>query len=176
MTAKGVIASNLVIALGIILIIHFLLLWVYGGVFVYESNKIILTAETLMSIAITCFGLRQLWSSKSYEQRAPAVLHTEAHQHVSTESIESPGSLRSGTRVATSTITAALVLGLGPFLIFFFTLFWMYGGVFIYEHDRGILAVKILLSIAIILFGFKRLLSIGNYEPEATAPLRALRR
>jgi hypothetical protein len=62
MTLKEVIASSLVIALGIILIIHFALFWIYGGVFIYESNKVILALETLMSIAIIGFGFERLFS------------------------------------------------------------------------------------------------------------------
>lgn len=63
MTLKDAIASCLVIALGIILIIHFALFWVYGGVFIYESNKIILTLETIMSVLIIGFGFERLLSS-----------------------------------------------------------------------------------------------------------------
>ncbi|MBM3157440.1 MAG: hypothetical protein FJ004_09175 [Chloroflexi bacterium] len=62
MTLKEVIASSLVIALGLILIIHFALFWIYGGVFIYESNKIILALETLMSIGIIGFGFERLIS------------------------------------------------------------------------------------------------------------------
>jgi len=62
MTLKEVIASSLVIALGVILIIHFTLFWIYGGVFIYESNKIILALETLMSIGIIGFGFERLIS------------------------------------------------------------------------------------------------------------------
>ena len=63
MTLKEVVASCLVIALGIILIVHFALFWAYGGVFIYESNKIILTLETIMSVAIIGFGFERLLSS-----------------------------------------------------------------------------------------------------------------
>jgi hypothetical protein len=62
MTLKEVIASSLVIALGLILIIHFTLFWIYGGVFIYESNKVILALETIMSIGIIGFGFERLIS------------------------------------------------------------------------------------------------------------------
>ncbi|MEE8471226.1 MAG: hypothetical protein V3S51_07850 [Dehalococcoidia bacterium] len=63
MTLKDVLASSLVVALGIILIIHFAMFWIYGGVFIYESNKVVLTLETLMSISIIAFGIERLISS-----------------------------------------------------------------------------------------------------------------
>ena len=75
MTLKDVIASSLVIALGIILIVHFTLFWIYGGVFIYESNKIILALETAMSITIIGFGFERLisTSTRKYTRKAPAV-------------------------------------------------------------------------------------------------------
>ena len=63
MTVKDTIASCLIIALGAILALHFALFWVYGGVFIHESNKVILTVETVMSVAIIGFGLERLASS-----------------------------------------------------------------------------------------------------------------
>jgi hypothetical protein len=60
MTLKNVLASSLVIALGLILIVNFSLFWMYGGVFIYEDNKIILVMETLMSVTIICFGVERL--------------------------------------------------------------------------------------------------------------------
>ena len=63
MTLKNVIASSLVIALGLILIVHFALFWVYGGVFIYENNRVILAIETLMSVTIIGFGIERLLSS-----------------------------------------------------------------------------------------------------------------
>lgn len=65
MTLKEVVASCLVIALGIILIVHFALFWVYGGVFIYESNRVILTLETIMSVLIIGFGFERLLSSST---------------------------------------------------------------------------------------------------------------
>jgi hypothetical protein len=63
MTVKDTIASCLIIALGAILALHFALFWVYGGVFIHETNKVILTVETVMSVAIIGFGLERLASS-----------------------------------------------------------------------------------------------------------------
>lgn len=86
MTLKEVIASSLVIALGLILIIHFTLFWIYGGVFIYESNKIILALETLMSIGIIGFGFERLISiynkkpSKAKSQEQPATEQQERRQ------------------------------------------------------------------------------------------------
>jgi hypothetical protein len=57
MTVKNTIASCLIIALGAILVLHFALFWIYGGVFIHESNKVILTVETVMSVAIIGFGM-----------------------------------------------------------------------------------------------------------------------
>jgi hypothetical protein len=76
MTLKEIIAYCLVVALGLILIIHFTLFWIYGGVFIYESNKVILAIETLMSISIIGFGFERLISTsvKKYNKEAPAVL------------------------------------------------------------------------------------------------------
>lgn len=62
-TLKEVISSCLVVALGLILIIHFTLFWIYGGVFIYEHNKIILALETLMSVGIIGFGIERLIST-----------------------------------------------------------------------------------------------------------------
>lgn len=63
MQLKEVIASCLVICLGLILTIHFALFWIYdGGVLIYENSKVILSIETVMSIAILCFGIERLIS------------------------------------------------------------------------------------------------------------------
>lgn len=69
MTLKNVVASSLVIALGVILIVHFAMFWIYGGVFIYENNRIILAVETVMSIAILSFGIERLVSSASEKTR-----------------------------------------------------------------------------------------------------------
>ena len=63
MTLKNVLASSLVIALGLILIVNFSLFWVYGGVFIYEDNKLILGLETVMSVTILLFGVERLIGS-----------------------------------------------------------------------------------------------------------------
>jgi hypothetical protein len=75
MTLKEIIAYCLVVALGLILIIHFTLFWIYGGVFIYESNKVILAIETLMSVGIIGFGFERLISTsvKRYNKEASAV-------------------------------------------------------------------------------------------------------
>jgi len=65
MTLKNVVASSLVLALGIILVVHFALFWMYGGVFIYEDNKVILTLETIMSVSILGFGIERLVASYS---------------------------------------------------------------------------------------------------------------
>ena len=57
---KAVISSCLVIALGIILIYHFMLFWIQGQVIIGEPNKIILLFETVMSVAIFVFGIERL--------------------------------------------------------------------------------------------------------------------
>ena len=80
MTIKDTIASCLIIALGTILALHFTLFWLYGGVFIHESNKVILTIETAMSAAIIVFGMERLVASAISSQprrsisshRAPA--------------------------------------------------------------------------------------------------------
>lgn len=68
MTVKDTIASCLIIALGAILVLHFALFWLYGGVFIHESNRVILTVETVMSVAILGFGIERLASSMISKQ------------------------------------------------------------------------------------------------------------
>jgi len=63
MALKNVVAFSLVISLGLILIVHFAMFWIYGGVFIYESNRIILALETLMSVTIIVFGIERLISA-----------------------------------------------------------------------------------------------------------------
>ena len=63
MGLKATLASCLVIALGLILAIHFTLFWMYGGVFIYESNKVLLSIETAMSFTIVGFGMERLINS-----------------------------------------------------------------------------------------------------------------
>ncbi len=67
LTLRNIIAFSLVIALGIILAVHFALFWVYGGVFIYEDNRVILVIETIMSLSIIAFGIERfvsLYNSK----------------------------------------------------------------------------------------------------------------
>jgi hypothetical protein len=87
MTLKEIIAYCLVVALGLILIIHFALFWVYGGVFIYESNKIILALETLMSIGIIGFGFERLisTSAKKYNKEASAVSNAKVQKQDSAD-------------------------------------------------------------------------------------------
>lgn len=69
MALKEALASCLVIALGVILAVHFSLFWIYGGVFIYESNKVILLIETVMSVTILGFGVERLISSSMRRYR-----------------------------------------------------------------------------------------------------------
>lgn len=87
MTLKEIMAYCLVVALGLILIIHFTLFWIYGGVFIYEHNKIILALETIMSIGIIGFGIERLISTSiRKENKEPAVsLVNKAQKQVNTE-------------------------------------------------------------------------------------------
>lgn len=90
MTLKEIIAYCLVVALGLILIIHFTLFWIYGGVFIYESNKIILALETLMSIGIIGFGFERLISTsvKKYNKEASAVSNAKVQKQDSADQKE----------------------------------------------------------------------------------------
>lgn len=90
MTLKDVIASSLVIALGIILIVHFTLFWIYGGVFIYESNKIILALETAMSITIIGFGFERLisTSTRKHTREAPSVSDAKVSKQVAADQKE----------------------------------------------------------------------------------------
>ncbi len=120
MTIKDAVASCLVIALGIILVVHFALFWVYGGVYIYESNKVILLLETVMSIAILAFGVQRLLTSANerYEE-GPLDIHHEMGQEQApdgaqgqapTEHATSPSFLQAGKKAATPTATAAAMM------------------------------------------------------------------
>ena len=87
MTLKEIMAYCLVLALGLILIIHFTLFWLYGGVFIYEHNKIILTLETLMSVGIIGFGIERLISAsiRKENKEATAPLNNKMQQQTKTE-------------------------------------------------------------------------------------------
>lgn len=103
MKIKDVIASCLIIALGIILVGHFILFWIYGGVFIYESNKIVLFAETIMSIAILGFGIERLLTTGSTRdyQEVQAVYNDELSEQDYNGQIYPPGTA-SGERAQTS--------------------------------------------------------------------------
>ena len=92
LTLKEIMAYCLVVALGLILIIHFALFWIYGGVFIYEHNKIILALETLMSIGIIGFGIERLIStSLRKENKQTAVsLSNKAQKQVNAEYLIPP--------------------------------------------------------------------------------------
>ncbi len=57
---KDVIAYCLVIAFGIVLISNFALFWIFGHVQIQETNRVILSLETAMSVLIIAFGLERL--------------------------------------------------------------------------------------------------------------------
>ncbi|MFC1847787.1 hypothetical protein ACFLXV_00535, partial [Chloroflexota bacterium] len=92
MTVKDVIASCLIIALGTILALHFALFWLYGGVFIHESNTVILAIETVMSLAIFAFGIERLASSArlKHDGRPSTVSRALTKAQISTEYITSP--------------------------------------------------------------------------------------
>jgi hypothetical protein len=92
MTLKEIMAYCLVVALGLILIIHFTLFWIYGGVFIYEHNKIILALETIMSIGIICFGIERLISTsiRKGNKEAAVSLSNKAQEQVTAEYLVPP--------------------------------------------------------------------------------------
>jgi hypothetical protein len=55
-----IIAGSLVIALGIILLLHYIYFWIFGGVWIYEANRVGLVLETIMAVAILWFGFRYI--------------------------------------------------------------------------------------------------------------------
>ena len=57
---REIIGDLLIIALGIILIVHFILFWFYGWIFVGETNKIILGVETAMAVGVLALGIERL--------------------------------------------------------------------------------------------------------------------
>lgn len=100
MSLKDAAASCLVIALGIILAVHFAMFWIYGGVFVYESNKAILIVETAMSIAIMGFGVERLisYANASARHQRPAEQTGRLSHQVSATHLVSPARLRPSER------------------------------------------------------------------------------
>jgi len=57
MKLRHIMAGFLVVALAIILLIHFSLMWIYGWIAIGEDNKYILSAETIMSVGVLLFGM-----------------------------------------------------------------------------------------------------------------------
>jgi hypothetical protein len=112
MTFKDIIAYCLVIALGIILALHFAFFWMYGGVFIHESNKIILTIETAMSAAILGFGIERLVSSahKTSKPTASTVSHRKMRGLSTTSNIFSWEFMREKSRAAIATATTVSVM------------------------------------------------------------------
>jgi len=96
MTLRDIIASCLVIALGAILALNFAFFWLYGGVFIYESNKVILSIETAMSLAIFGFGIERLIFSanKKHKTEASTTSLSEMQEDVSTEYTAALGDLQ----------------------------------------------------------------------------------
>jgi hypothetical protein len=93
MTLREIMAYCLVLALGLILIIHFTLFWMYGGVFIYEHNKVILALETVMSIGIIGLGIERLISAairKENKERTAAYFSSKGQQQVNTEYLGQP--------------------------------------------------------------------------------------
>ena len=120
MKFKDIIAYCLVIALGIILALHFILFWIYGGVFIHESNKIILTIETVMSAAILIFGVERLISStqKTNRSHAPIPPRIKMPQPSTTSSIFLRDWLRDNRRTAAPTATTVAVMPAQTTLMF----------------------------------------------------------
>jgi len=93
MRLRDVIASCLIIALGLILALNFAFFWLYGGVFIYESNKIVLSIETAMSVAIFGFGIERLlsYANKGRDRTTSNISLSKMSDEVSTEYTASPG-------------------------------------------------------------------------------------
>ena len=109
MTLKDIIAYCLVIALGIILALHFAFFWIYGGVFIHESNKIILSIETAMSAAILIFGIERLINSVNSNNKRKASIATRSriHERSSPGYAALPGLLHGDRKAVMPTITTA---------------------------------------------------------------------
>lgn len=56
---KELVAYLLIISFGIILLLHFILIWIWGGVWIYEHSRINLFLESMMSIAIIILGIER---------------------------------------------------------------------------------------------------------------------
>jgi hypothetical protein len=108
MTIKDTIASCLIIALGAILALHFTLFWLYGGVFIHETNRVILVIESVMSVAIIGFGVERLASAASagYPRRASSSPpHSLRHQ--STAEYTASPAFAPGARATSHSYAAA---------------------------------------------------------------------
>ena len=57
---RNVVASSLVIALGLILLYVFVMFWLEGSFIIQESNRVVLAVETLMASFIVIFGIERL--------------------------------------------------------------------------------------------------------------------
>jgi hypothetical protein len=112
MTLRDIIASCLVIALGAILALNFAFFWLYGGVFIYESNKVILSIETAMSVAIFGFGIERLIFSanKQHKREASTISLSEAQEDVATEYIALIGDLQITRKPASPDNTMATLI------------------------------------------------------------------
>jgi len=112
MTAKDAIASCLVISLGTILALHFALFWLYGGVFIHESNRAILAIETVMSIAIFIFGIERLVSSANSKrrERMSAISELKTRVPYFTDHVVSPPFPREIEQVGVFAATAATLM------------------------------------------------------------------
>jgi len=110
MTVKDTLASCLIIALGAILALHFALFWLYGGVFIHESNKLILTIETVMSAAIIGFGLERLACAARSARSArsiPANRSSRRSQGILGSPYQSPRARTASSGCGTTAVTAA---------------------------------------------------------------------
>ena len=112
MTIKDILASCLVISLGIILVLHLALFWAWGGVYIYESNKVILLLETVMGIGILGFGVQRLltFMKEIYKKEGLDIHHDMGQEQASTKYATLPRSFQAGGKPATPTATAATTM------------------------------------------------------------------
>jgi hypothetical protein len=62
---RDIVASLLLIAFGCILLLHFVLIWIYGTVRVYENSTIILAVETILALGIMVFGVERFFHHRN---------------------------------------------------------------------------------------------------------------
>lgn len=67
---QDILPHFLILAFGTILIIHLIIFWIKGGVFIYEDNKAILTLETIMGVAILVYGLKCVYNLFTMRKRS----------------------------------------------------------------------------------------------------------